>query len=662
MSIGLRALKLTAPKTVVVALLLNLLYAPFVEAHCGCDHGVDSFAANAGFTAGAVAALPSGIAFNDVEDQSYISYATTVLDNLILHGTDRYGVTQSNDVLVSSLDVTTKNNPSASNTGAPRTSNLGTADELWRAENPLRRSPGGSNLLHNQEVFTAMKKLSVASGNASYSTFVDNNLNWGLNNLVDRPLDYSTDPAFIDPKLWWGYHRWYNVHEEGDLVFDFERDDPVHEVHYTEVPRWNDMWTQDSTAVQAHIQGIWDYHIQNQSTGDHNRHDRTNNSAGYSFATSGAAFIEAFAFMASKTNGATQTTWLNRAKLIANYHWASRNGTTGLMPHTADSSRWDGDRSATTTPGVYVPALMKAFEYSGDTLFRDQAITLLKDWADEHYDATSGSYWGSVTLSGNPVLGPWAGGGYEQFEPRGLVDMWAPEAITAQYNTDAAQTYAKAYQQFGDAEFLTNAQRWAELIRLNPPKSGTIDGTWYQEYSTNWSPLGTYAEHYAHAMDLFMTLFETTGEDHYLLSARDTAKDALSTLWYDGLLRGHAGKQYYEAFDGVGLLLEELVDLNDYEGNFTKFGDFDNDGDVDDDDFNNYLRPNMGTNVSIYAAGDVDGDRKVTMLDFDRFKYVYYEGTAPLSLGIPEPSTLLLILTAIPTWIGCRRRQLTVRE
>ncbi len=150
---------------------------------------------------------------------------------------------------------------------------------------------------------------------------------------------------------------------------------------------------------------------------------------------------------------------------------------------------------------------------------------------------------------------------------------------------------------------------------------------------------------------------DDTGDDSYLLSARARAKDGISALWYDGLLRVHAAKPYYEAVDGVGLLLEALVDLDQYEGNFTKFGDFDGDGDVDDVDFNNYLRANMNTTVTAYAGGDVDGDGLVTLFDFDRFKYEYYEGTAALSLGIPEPSTLLLILTALPAWIGCRRRK-----
>ena len=133
-------------------------------------------------------------------------------------------------------------------------------------------------------------------------------------------------------------------------------------------------------------------------------------------------------------------------------------------------------------------------------------------------------------------------------------------------------------------------------------------------------PVGTYAEHYARVIDFFVTMYEETGEDHYLLSARDTAKDGVSSLYFEGLFRGHPNKPYYEALDGVPIFLEALAELGQYDGNFTKFGDFDGDGDVDDVDFNNYLRPNMLTSVSPYADGDVTGDGLVNALDFDRFK------------------------------------------
>ena len=53
-----------------------------------------------------------------------------------------------------------------------------------------------------------------------------------------------------------------------------------------------------------------------------------------------------------------------------------------------------------------------------------------------------------------------------------------------------------------------------------------------------------------------------TGSDEYRLFARQVANEAVSKLYYNGLLRGHPCKPYYEAVDGVGYLLYALVQLD----------------------------------------------------------------------------------------------------
>jgi hypothetical protein len=42
-----------------------------------------------------------------------------------------------------------------------------------------------------------------------------------------------------------------------------------------------------------------------------------------------AAFIQAFCFMYSETG---ESVWLDRAKLLANYYWKSRNKQTNCVP------------------------------------------------------------------------------------------------------------------------------------------------------------------------------------------------------------------------------------------------------------------------------------------------------------------------------------------
>ena len=86
------------------------------------------------------------------------------------------------------------------------------------------------------------------------------------------------------------------------------------------------------------------------------------------------------------------------------------------------------------------------------------------------------------------------------------------------------------------------------------------------------------------------------------------------------------------------------------------FADFNNDGTVDVADFN-ILYPNMLTSVTPFTDGDVNGDGFVGYDDFDLFKNVYYEGTAALTIGVPEPTTLALFVIAMLAWLPLRLRR-----
>lgn len=486
------------------------------------------------------------ISFTEVRNHSYLGYVEACFDNLIEYGIDRYGEKRS-PLLVSSLDVVTKDNLNKDS--------LDVADEKWRVERRQRRSPGGMNFLFNQSIYQAMNRVSSLTGNLKYTHFVNDNLKYAMDNLVDS-----------NGLFWWGWHRHYDVHTDELLGDDY------HEMHAVNYPLWNEMWQLNSAAVKKQIQQIWLQHVVDKNTGRINRHNNSTNDSA-SFITSSASFIDAFAFLSSKVDEGENNTWLNRAKLLANYVYSSKNTSTGLVPHTSNlfevedlSHRWDTERSATTTPGVLVPMLFRAYQYTGDKLFYDQAFAYLLSWGKYSYDPSSGSFWGSVKLNGIPVkTARLNDGSYGQYEPRGLIDLWAPEAITAEYNTDAALAYINGYQITQDIRLLETSKHWASLIIANLPATSTLKDTWYHEYSTTWAPLGTYAEHYGHGIDFFIKMYLATNNQQHLNTARNIADSAISSLWYDGLFRGHPNKQYFEAIDGVGVLLNSLISLHRYQ-------------------------------------------------------------------------------------------------
>ena len=82
-----RATVIVLLRSLLLSFLCCGLFAAPALAHCGCAHDLVSFSASAGFTA---SALPSGISRSQVEDRTYLSYTTEVLDNLLTYGTDTY--------------------------------------------------------------------------------------------------------------------------------------------------------------------------------------------------------------------------------------------------------------------------------------------------------------------------------------------------------------------------------------------------------------------------------------------------------------------------------------------------------------------------------------------------------------------------------------------
>lgn len=481
-------------------------------------------------TAGQIRADDSPAAQNH---KQYGDYVRRCVDLLIEHGTDHYGKTQS-PILVSILDVQTRDCPQ----------NPRKLDEHWRVNRRERRNPAGTNLLTDQPLLKTMQALSAASGDEKYAAFARAYADYYMKNLVD-------EKGFF----WWGWHRHYDVFKDTKSGHSGNH----HEIHAIHGIDWQSLWDTNRQAVRKEIEAIWKWHVIDKKTGEINRHG--DGRRGCDFSMSAGAFIEAFAFLHAKTK---EDAWLDRAKLLANYYWTRRNPQTDLFAErpNAGSKRFDGSSYATSITGPYCHSLLTAYELTGEKLFINHAVALLKAYNKLGFDQKTGKFWGAIKLDGTPYPGPRVIGGYGQYEPRGHLDLWEPYAAGYQFAIYAAQAYVYAYQLTGDEELFLAAQRFADWIEKSPPSTGCMRETWYKGYATEFAPKGTYAGKYGRTISFYIHLYVVTKDDKYLDHARKMADVAIEKLHHKGLFRGHPAKPYYEAMDGVGYLLYALLELD----------------------------------------------------------------------------------------------------
>ncbi len=461
-------------------------------------------------------------------ESNYTQHVRTCLDTLMEHGRDTYGPKET-PILVSILDVETRTCPQDPAIG----------DEPWRVIRRHRRNPAGADLSTDMPTLTVMKTLGEP-----YAAFANKYAAYYLREVLPKKRGL----------LCWGWHEYYDVFED-KCHFD------QHELHSgLDVIDWELLWQADAEATQQQLDAMWKWHVIDKKTGEINRHG--DGKRGCDFSMSAGAMIEAFSFAHAKTGEAA---WLERARLLANYYWERRHPETDLIPErpNAGTERFDGGHFVTAVTGTYCNALLKAFQRTQEPLFRDHAVAYLGAYAKYGYDEQAKAYWGSLHLDGTPNDLPTEPDGYAKYEPRGYLDLWKPYLLGYQHPLLTGVAYLKAYELSKDAAMLENAQRFADwVLRERPGKGGIREDTWYGEYAKTLAKEGTYAGSYARAIQLLLGVHRATGNARYLSGAREYADEAVAKLYHNGLFRGHPAKPYYEAVDGVGLLLQALMDLD----------------------------------------------------------------------------------------------------
>lgn len=471
------------------------------------------------------------------------AYVTNCLDTLIEHGTDHYGPVKT-PMFMSIVDVRTHE--------SPRKPLWLDSEAFYEQGRAHRRAAGGSNFWYDQATLRVMYRLSKATGDPKYA------------DAADRYIDAVFKHAVKDNGLIvWGTHVFYDAY--ADRPGGDRGGRGPHEILVYH-PEWTALYRRNPKGTRRAVDAIWEWHVVDKKTGQHNRHD--DKRVGCDFAFSGGSFALACAAIYAQTK---EEKYLARAKLIAGWHWRHRNPKTGLVADAPSTgSRYDATHCFTTIPGPHASQLLRCYELTGDARFRDIAVAYLKAYDKWGYDKAARTYHAMLKLDGSPVAEVPRGPGYDAWKPTGHVDIWKTTIYSYEFPLIAAQSYVYGYELTaveggkGDPQLLDAALRWAGVIeRSLPPRTGR---RWKKELEAAMPELmrtgGTYAEDYGRTISFFLHVYHATGRQRYLRLAQQVAREAIDKLYVNGLFRGHPAKPYYEATNGVGILLHALLELH----------------------------------------------------------------------------------------------------
>lgn len=429
-------------------------------------------------------------------------------------------------------------------------------DEAWRVQRPGRRATGGANLNLDHGLLRTLHALSALDGESRWAAAADEH----CRRWLDGPGD---ERGF----WWWGWHRHIDLLSgacEG-------HDGSPHELHGTEAPPWDLFWRLTPASTQREVEAIWRWHVVDKTTGEINRHG--DGHRGCDFAMTAGGLVAAFAAAAAAEGGP----WRERARLLADYHWSSRDAQSGLFPNrpNAGRTRFDGSCVDTSITGPWCHGLLSAWRLAGDDVLRERAVATLRSW---HARARreDGGYHAALQLDGSPIaarsgdppdtaidLSRNGGAAYHWFEPHGQADPWQPYAAGYEHPLATAQACALGHALDGDADLLAHARAWAAwLVRERPIGRCHRQATFYRPYARDWAVHGTYAAHHARVIGLLTHLHVLDPAGGHLAIAQDLAAEAIASLHWHGWLRSHPAKPYAEAVDGTGLLLHALLALD----------------------------------------------------------------------------------------------------
>jgi len=446
---------------------------------------------------------------------NYLEFVKTSADNLLKHGTDRYG-TRNTAIWAGIIDTRDYSVPE---NGVPATEGVRSYD----------RAQGGGNLYHDVTTLKVFHALSELLETDIYQKAVSA--------YLSDYLEYAQSP--YNGLLGWGEHLYYHFYRDS-VMLDEERVNSRGITYYPHellgwTPPWGLLWESDAERTTKAIEGL-QYHYNGPDpkvylfTRHANYFKAEYQDYVMPWIKHTGLYAYSYAFLYNKTGDSEALYW---SRETGNLYWKLRDPETNLtlscLFHGSNPSKGKNSSMGTSSLAYW---LYKAYELTGDQDQRMKALELMLALDKYHWNNEKKKYYSSLPLDGIPD------------ENSVLSTAWK-----IGYSSSSILPFGRVAAYLSTQEdnpgFFVMARRTASILNQEDlPDEFT-------------------AENIADAMNLNLDLFDLTGEEEYLDAAEVFAGKAIDELWKDGMFaRQNGGDHYYEAKLGIGDLLGAFLRLH----------------------------------------------------------------------------------------------------
>jgi hypothetical protein len=462
-----------------------------------------------------------------------LDIAIRFADNMIAHGTDRYGPVHS-PMFAAVIDATTDTAPYLRSPDLP---GQRVGDRSWF----------GTNLVYDIPLIAAFRALSRITGNDAYRTAVDDYLTFFC----------DTCPSKATGLFPWGEHAyWHHMYERaywcGDRVYDTKEPELIHD-HLRQAPAW--FWDliaqRDAQLVTSFGDGLMG-HFKSETDFDFTRHalitEKRFSNGGFYFPRHAGFYILdwAKAYQYSRAER-----FLRRIDGVVTFFERRRSPANGLCRMDA-SERWDGHAaSALAQTTSLALSLHEALEVLAQT---DASVPAAwRSFADSLVESVA-----ALLARSDPArtfeLYDFETG--EGVDPVRVMPLWF-SSYGVRPLPFLVNLVLGLHRFTGRAEFLSYAEQSGRLV-AGRPLPPAPDPVRRHDYS-RCVPAGDVGS----ALAMFTELRQTSGVSEYQEMTLTLTDYIASNLVVNGWITGATGVRWYDGQMDPARVVYALVRLFD---------------------------------------------------------------------------------------------------